>query len=504
MSISSPNLFTPIAVPIDPQANIAKKAILYTGMFADHFCYLGNKKLSITPSPDRPEEYLINETQTHTLLFIKVTTVALALFLVKRCQISMTVLLTPLFVKLLYKQAYAIPFAEQTIQSMKRREQDLKVEQERLKAEEERIKAEEERIQAEKQKAEMDAKNKQDSETNPISLIRRSYQNTPELELARLKEKGILTEENEKAIDHAVNTIQYYNDAKAKKYIKVMLAQALEIKTLFSDTHHVFTHGQSANWLIISILAKKILEKRIQENMDDPEHKELARNLKNFKYLRNFSEQTSLEPTPGLPNHVLEFLNQFNSTFSERFDHDEKVRNHLLSVDAHLYNTAYAESALHFFANNYNVSDYYNKDVIKNIIQKIIKSHKPFLPDKTIEKYAGELIDAIPKSQLPCGSLFVICIPKDLSESIHYRAHPFGIPCYCDSPKENQEFLEGLQKNTVGMTSCDKKAQYRLYAPLLRPEYGVRIFRLTPLPRDQRNAMKVKVSDIVNRLYAES
>lgn len=479
--------YTPILVPIEPEAPFYKKLLIKGGMLLDQWMYLGNRRVRLLPLQNPPGHFHIQEESSSRFITLKIVPFAILIFATRHFKVNPAVLLLPLAGKVIYKLSYAMPFVRTVEASIQKRKEEAKQKVADLKQSFEAIKG------------------KPNYEDEAIQLIRRNYQDDCALEIERLKMLGVLNAENEQVIDKTIASIPLYTYIlvdKRKIHLKVLLAQALEIKTLFSKTYHIFTHGQSTSWLIVSLFVKKMLQKRIFTDLDNPQNAALALSLKHFKYLRNFSEQTSLEPTPGLPQHVLEFLNQF-PTFAPHFDHDPSVRNHLISVDAHMYNVRLAESALYFLASNVNVYQYSNHNIVKSTIAKIISSFKSTLSPEVIEKYAKELVEAVPKTPMPCGNLFVICVPKELSESIQYRSHPFGIPCNCDTSVEKANILEDLQQNKMPKSFCTQQPQYRLYTPLLRPEYGVRIFRLIPMPRDQKNALKVQVSAIVDRLHQE-
>lgn len=487
MPANNINLFTPILIPIEPQTSLPKKLLLKGGMVLDQWLYLGNRKVRLVPRRNQSGHFHIQQESSSNYLIAKLIPLALLVFATKRFKVNPGVLILPLAGKLIYKLSYAMPLVK--IAEFERQERKEQAKQKALDL---------------KQNLEL-VKSKPNWEEEAIQLIRRSYQNSKTQELVRLKTIGVLNEETEKRIDLALNHIYYVQvrkTEKTKKALKVLLTQAYEIKMIFSKGYHIFTHGQSTNWLIFSVFIKMMLEKRVFSDLDNPQYADLAKNLKHFKYLRNFSDQTSLEPTTDMPQNVQDFLNQFPS-FSPQFDHDPKVRNNLISVDAYLDNRAPGESALHYLANNVNMYQYKDQNIIKSLIAKAIKSFKPTLSPQVIEKYAKELIKAMPPKPMPCGNLFVICVPKALSEAIQYRSHPYGIPCNCDTPAEKEAILEDLQMNKIGKTNCIQASQYRLYTPLLRPEFGVRIFRLIPFSRDDKDALKGNVSSIVDRLHKE-
>lgn len=350
-----------------------------------------------------------------------------------------------------------------------------------------------------------------DWERKAIRAIRKSHQDVAAKEIERLKNLGFLTPLVGIKIDQGLAELSLTHK---KDTAYMMLGRVLEIKSIFSETHHVFTHAQCMNLMIISILVKEMFKKQMAL---DPTAEFV--DLSNFKYLRHISEDVDVslkKPLLDEPQNVYDYLKKFG-VITGRIDDDPKVGKNLLSVDGYVYNSG--KAAIHYLLTNSNVKASLNV----NIIENILKSFRPDVSAEVIKKYSKELCGLKPTANAPCGNLFVICVPKSISDAIQYRSHPGGIPCNCHAIKRDHkgplndkevqerlkmhtEILEKLQKDVLDdTTKCPAygSPQYRLYTPMLKPEYGVRIFRLSPIHKKQRNEYKDMIRAIITKFFAE-
>jgi hypothetical protein len=183
-------------------------------------------------------------------------------------------------------------------------------------------------------------------------------------------------------------------------------------------------------------------------------------------------------------------------------DSQPTTKEKLLSVDGYFFNNWEYESSLYFLLNNENITN--GDDLIHGISKKIFEHFEGGLFKKYDAKAEGVLAARFPEGAL-CGNLFVICLPKEKSETMQYRSHPYGKPCMCHF--NHQAILEQAQNNQMPESSlCHlivkgkpvvKVPQYRLYTPALRPEDGVKSYLLTPFSKMERKKVKGKIQAVV-------
>ena len=185
------------------------------------------------------------------------------------------------------------------------------------------------------------------------------------------------------------------------------------------------------------------------------------------------------------------------------WDNDGETREHLLSADAYFYNPQTAESALFFLVNNRNIEDDPKK--ITSFYQKIMHHYLPRLSHRSLESLSAKVLQATHLHTEVCGNLFVICIPKEKSVEVQYRAHPFGMVCTCHSPKRTEEILAKLQQGICdGSMRCTHYGQmipqFRIYTPLLQSG-ATPVYLLTPHAKSVRKQMKGRIKDIVDEAW---
>lgn len=292
-----------------------------------------------------------------------------------------------------------------------------------------------------------------------------------------------------------------------KDRIKVLYAQAIEIKWIYRETHDVFIHAQASPWLIISDMVKELYR------LTCP-----GENLSQFKFLRASSSTAEPGSKEKLYRRVAA-LNPFASkgieSYSQRWfqsytltDDDPKVREELLSVDAYFYNYMSYESAMFFLSNNSNIIS--DPQIIERIAKNIITSLYPKINPGKLSGYIQLVRNVVKSKSFPCGNLFVICIPKTSSKKVAYRSHPYGRTCECHSSEEERSILEKLQAGIFDAgTKCTKNLQfpvpqYRLYLPEIEPGKGQKIFLLTPLAHADRKEIKNSIRQIAERIHQEN
>lgn len=353
-----------------------------------------------------------------------------------------------------------------------------------------------------------------DWRTQAIRLIREARKDSPQDELARLRGAGVLTKSVEAKLDFAQKNVtlepgMLFLGWDKPRHIKKLYAEAVEIKQIYQGTHDVFVHAQSAPWLPITYTVKELWKAKFPEEF-----------LHHFKFLRAPCSTASAGTLEGA-YRVWHTVNPLAKKGIERYrdrwfsfftvsDSDKKVREELLSVDALFFNYARYESALHFLTNNSNILG--NNHLIRDVTEKTIAHFYPEIDEKERYRFAKKLLDATQKNDAPCGNLFVICVPKEGSEQVQYRAHPFGRPCRCHPREEDRAILDKLQRGVLDKsTECDtstipwpKTPQYRLYLPAIEPGKE-EIFLLTPQSSQERHKIKDAVGKTVqsiNRIAA--
>lgn len=339
-----------------------------------------------------------------------------------------------------------------------------------------------------------------------LVLIRLARKDNPAEELSRLRGAGVLDSRTEKKLEYAQEKViiepltpfsVYYH---GRPHVKKLYGQALEIKKLYQDTFDVFIHAQASPWLPINYLVKELWRTRRPQD-----------NLHQFKPLRAPCSTAS----PGFTEATYRVVNTINplgakgiEKYKDRWfqlftlsDSDPKVREELLSVDAFFYNNSRFESALHFLTNNANILDDPKK--IEDIAEKTIRHFEPSIPEAKLRRLANKVTKTIKPANHPCGNLFVFCVPKEESQKVQYRAHPFGLACDCHPKEEERAILDKLQNGVFDTsTKCTSfifkttTPQYRLYLPEVQPETE-KVFLLTSLTSEKRHEMKESIRDIV-------
>ena len=289
-----------------------------------------------------------------------------------------------------------------------------------------------------------------------IKMIRQNRYDSFDLEEARLKGFGILTPEVKNRIDSTTR----------KKEVKIILAQALEIRRIFKDTHYVFIHGQHQVFYPISAILKEKVKKNGAETTQ-------------FKYVRSLQH----ENTNGL---ITKYINA-----PDVWDHGLETRKELIAVSADIFDSAPGESAVYFLNNNYSIK---TRDDREKLILSVTEITG--LPHSNATQIAGKSWNLSDP-----GNLLVFCIPKEKYNAIGYKAHPYGCVCKCHADNERALFLERYQRGDSGFVDpCQSKnTQYRIFWPAFRREDGCRLYYLTPHSIDTRTQIKQNAKDAMIR-----
>ncbi|HSX13724.1 MAG TPA: hypothetical protein VLE96_04800 [Chlamydiales bacterium] len=317
-----------------------------------------------------------------------------------------------------------------------------------------------------------------------LGLIQASQRRSPRGELERLRGANILTPHAEQRLDKGIKNSVLFQPSFSSIYAKVIYAQALEIKSLYQDDYYVFLHAQAAPWPIVSYLVMQLWQDK------NPE--------------LDFSHFAPLRApcATGKPGRVeslcqrLSFQRGINKYRDRWFqlltlcDDDPKVRDDLLSVDGLMFNYQPFESSLFFLTTNSNIM--FNPKTVRNVLFQTILHFYPDAQKDYAMNLAEMALSSIQWCFSPTGNLFVICTPKEKTESLAYRAHPFGRVCICHPFSDDRKILDKHQKGTLdesakcsSLLSC-VTPQYRLYLPDITPDSGVHTFFLSSLnPVDQ-------------------
>lgn len=334
-----------------------------------------------------------------------------------------------------------------------------------------------------------------------MTLVRKSRYDDPDSELQRLRDRGVLTNKVESRLNKSIYAIDPAISNTKRDQVKVIMAQALEIKGIYGDTHHVLIHAQKTMMVGLSILVKE-LHRTFEPNNN---------NIKNFKFLRPPCKLAK----PGMPSAMWQ---AFRNTFlgepkitnvrdyieSKWFvcDSDRETHENLLSVDAYFFNPQKYESSLFFLTTNSNIAG--NTDTLKSFYKQIISHYRPNMNDRDLGRLAGKVVRATQLQGDFCGNLFTICVPKKMSEDVQYRAHPFGTTCTCHPKEDNLAIISKLQEGGPfdENTKCLGNfpiPQYRLYTPLLKPDVTP-IYLLTPFEKTVKKSMKFKIQRVVHEI----
>lgn len=303
-----------------------------------------------------------------------------------------------------------------------------------------------------------------------VKLIRQSRLDDPELELKRLRFFNILNPTSEPLLKKSIEGLAY---GREKKDLMIMVARAMEIQKIYEETHHVFIHAQSSQWLIYPDLVKELM-KLVHPEQD----------MHQFKFLRM--------PNLERPWDITRYSKAFDV-----YDHETTTRTDLISADGYFYHNGAYESALDFMSRNENISSP-SYSTLSEVIEFFIPGLDPFVKDPLIKK----LLEKVKAHQSKIGNLFVICIPKEKSEEIQYRSHPFGKPCTCHLSSQDIPILEQLQKGKLNYKAAcseyDPCPQFRIFTPELKKENGVKIYLLT-----QDRLQRKKTKELVRKAIQE-
>ncbi len=328
-------------------------------------------------------------------------------------------------------------------------------------------------------------------EEKSLAICLQSRKNDPIVEIQRLRESEILTPENECWLNQADQEVGFHHKddpavhnrniyLEKLKLAKKAYGQALEIREIFKSTHYVLIHAQSSRWLFLSDLITAFMK-----------HKNEGKEIGHFQYLRMVPEVASHDITlyskgkPGL-----------------RYEKNEQSASDLLFADLCFRNNAHYDSARSFLMNNKNFADE-NKMIA--VTTSILRNFCPHLSSQECFKLTEKLFDLARNDPCIVGNLFVLCVPKTLSEKMMYPAHPAGSPCTCHAEENLRNRLEAIQNNEINPQTCCKalptllNPQFCLYTPEMTPDQ----MKILMIETDQeyRNRVKNETEKMVSVVY---
>ena len=290
------------------------------------------------------------------------------------------------------------------------------------------------------------------------------------------------------------NSLTFLNQEKKTSSVDIqsvaMIARALEIKEIYKQSFHVFLHAQNSGLLVIPDLIKEFIKAIDPQNCPHQ-----------FKFLRIPKEEPLWDITE----------------YSEAENVDDCVnpaREDLLSVDGYFLHKENWESSIFFMKKNTNIM---HSNLF--LLESVISHFCPDLEMEKIQQFALRVSDITAQDNSKIGNLFLLCIPKEVSPKVQYRAHPFGNPCDCHSKEEDLDILEVLQNDQLsseaicyGMDlprNCNFQdesydfeiPQYRLFTPELKPENGVKIYFI-PSNKEYRDMVKMQIKTIVQEILS--
>lgn len=310
-------------------------------------------------------------------------------------------------------------------------------------------------------------------EQDKVNAIKEKWLDDPKDELKRVLEAKLFPQSIQKAMS--------LSESFKINQIFSVLGRALEIKNLYRSTHYVFTHGQAPELSIANLLIEecvRVFTPKLSHPLNSPFR---------LPHTISYCENTD------------KFLNKYNIQETSSFT-DNANNSEMLAVDAQFWNGESGESALHFFSSGTNINLRKGEPELIKIFKSIFHHYLPNEKICNLFALRGlELAKQI-KSDTKLGSLYVICIPKEVIQdekrNFAYHCHPFGKTCHCFN-KTRIELLEEMQKDQFVRCKNTYMTQYRLLTSRLTEEKNVRTFALNALPKNKNEYHRDEVKKLI-------
>lgn len=262
------------------------------------------------------------------------------------------------------------------------------------------------------------------------------------------------------------------------------------IRNYFSQDYSIVIHAQSTYLNIYTDLVKEI--QKIQNPQND---------LKSFKFLRN-------------PVESEEYGNfaEFQEIKKEGRIDDTRDRNEIISADIYDENIEASESAFDYVRKNGNALN--PTYVLNELLEELLDLYDLTSDQRALINDKIEIIKQGFGEQSQVGNLLVICIPKELAYSesspLWLSAH-HGIPLKTTGASFEQvgDFLQARKLKQAkkylkfrGGLPVLSTPQCRLLAYLLKPDQGIKIFRVNALPKTFRKNYKTQIKEIAHEILS--
>jgi hypothetical protein len=261
----------------------------------------------------------------------------------------------------------------------------------------------------------------------------------------------------------------------ADKETLAVFPAALKRKAMFSNTHIVFTHGQSSKVSVLNDLVKALTKTFTPE-----------------KYRPHAPGFRIPELVPRADN-VEEFFTRHPVIT------DNLINNEVLSADAFFNNRDNGESAQHYYSSDSNVST--------NVQPRAFTILHHYLAQSGICQTLAQKIEGIATRKYGDGGggvFHTICVPKvvinDPKRNYAYRSHAFGRACTCHPKEEDAKILDDLQKDIPHMCGSSNP-QYRLVTSAFSRDTSVRSFAFSGRSKAKEEEYRKEIQDVALELH---
>lgn len=294
-----------------------------------------------------------------------------------------------------------------------------------------------------------------------LDKLEEDREDCPDAEFGRLCKKYPCIQEDLFAIKNPYLN-PYLNPYPLKLSAKQQLAfaKAIELREELKDTHYVFTHGQNTRMLLVNMLARKLKRKY------EPNQCEYFQVLRHDVYTRKVPEERNVKWYKTMLSPYSKIWYNPKKTYKDDAHYRE-----LLCCDALLKSTVPYSSALSFLAGSTNLAIRENDQFVDNVLRSIVEQY--ILNQEVVERFLEEIVLLINRTLEEGkieGSLYSICIPKELFHEVGYVSKARGVPYNTVPPR----CLENLQKGEL-IKLEDRIPQIRLLTHLLSPEKNIHI-----------------------------